>query len=125
MTTEDSEADGSDKIWRRSNVQPEDAWRLVTEPMNQEEPRRAVAAIEEALPHISAFPVDPRRHLVLAWDRWGVEMFIEALSTIAAAGRPVPDRLIQELKDWVERADPYDDPDDPDDREPPDVWPRL
>lgn len=117
MADDDSQWEPPAALADRWSVAPEDAWRLLTEPMNQSEAETAARAIGEALPHVYALPVNPRRTLVLAWERGSVEMFVEALSTIAAAGRPVPERLIQSLMDWVGRADRLDDDDD--------AWPSL
>jgi hypothetical protein len=99
------------------SVPPMDAWSLLTTPMSQEEAGQAARAIEDRLPHVDAIPIDPRQYLVLAWDRWGVEMFREALNELSAAGRPVPEKLLQDLTDWLARADPYGDDDD--------VWPTV
>jgi hypothetical protein len=72
-----------------------DAWRLLTTPMTRDEADQAARAVEERVPHVDAVPIDPRQYLVLAWDRWGVEMIREALGDLSAAGRPVPERLLQ------------------------------
>lgn len=100
----------------RWTVQPEDAWRLLVEPMDQQEARAAAAAVSETLPHVQALPVDPRESLLLAWDRASVEMFVEALDGLHSAGRPVPPDILANLRDWLARADPYG-PDD-------DRWPK-
>ena len=93
---------------RRWTVDPEDAWRLLVEPMDQQEAHRAAAAINESLPHVQALPLDPRDYLLLAWDRAGVEMLIEALSALVDAGRPVPPRILTDLREWLSEAHPYD-----------------
>ena len=95
----------------RWTVQPEDAWRLLVEPMDQQEARAAATAISDSLPHVHALPVDPREYLLLAWDRASVEMFVEALNSLITAGRPVPSTILTNLRDWLRRAYPYD-PDD-------------
>lgn len=96
----------------RWSVSAEAAWRLLTEPMSQEEAKMAADAITAALPHVHAMPVDPDRHLLQVWDRWSVEMLVEALDVLAGTGRPVPQGLIDDLRGWLDRADPYeaDDP---------------
>ncbi|MGY2703346.1 hypothetical protein [Nocardioides sp. HB32] len=101
----------------RWSVGPEGAWRLLTEPMNAEEARQAANAIRVAVPHVDALPVDPRRFLVLAWDRADVEMHLEALRALAAAGRPVPSGMVTDLEEWLQRADADSDSGD--------VWPSL
>ncbi len=94
------------------SVPPVDAWRLLTTPMTQDEASQAARAVEERVPHVDAVPIDPRQYLVLAWDRWGVEMIREALGDLSAAGRPVPEKLLQDLTNWLDRADPYQDDDE-------------
>ena len=91
----------------RWSVAPIDAWRLMAEPMSHEEARAACAPMTTAVPHVHAAPADPRKFLVLTWDRRTAEMFIEALTTLQAAGRPVPQHMIDHLQEWLSRADPY------------------
>jgi hypothetical protein len=90
----------------RWTVSAEDAWRLLTEPMDEAEARTAADAITAAIPHVQALPIDPRQWLVLAWDRSDVAMFVEALSMLAAADRPVPSGLLNTLRDWLTTAEP-------------------
>lgn len=84
----------------------------MVEPMDEREAKLAARAITDVLPHVEAFPANPREYLFLACDRWSVEMFIEALSALAATGRPVPSQMIADMRDWLDRAEPYgyDDP---------------
>lgn len=96
----------------RWTVQPDDAWRLLTEPMDYEEARTAASAINGSLPHVQALPVDPREYLLLAWDRASVEMMVEALGAIADAGRPVPPGILTNLRGWLAKARPYNADDD-------------
>jgi hypothetical protein len=105
--------DRSPYLADRWSVPPEQAWRLLTEPMDEKEARRAADAITAALPHVQALPIDPRENLVLAWDRRSVEMFREALLCIASADRPVPERIVRELDQWLQRAEPYGPDDEP------------
>lgn len=92
----------------RWSVSAEEAWRLLIEPMNREEATTAADAVTTALPHVQALPVDPQRHLLLAWDRWGVEMLVEALDLLASTGRDVPESVINDMRGWLDRAEPYE-----------------
>jgi len=84
-------------------------WRLLTSPMSEEQARRAAALIEQELAPVNAIPADPRKNLVLAWDRWTVEMIREALVRLAEAGASVPAQLVANLGEWLAEADPYSD----------------
>lgn len=99
----------SEKRW---SVSAEEAWRLLTEPMDRQEAMAAADAVTVALPHVHATPVDPQRNLLLAWDRWGVEMLVEALELSANSGRPVPPGVIADMRQWLDRAESYE-PDAP------------
>ena len=95
----------------RWSVRPVDAWRLLTEPMNEAEAVRAAAAISEAVPHVSAVTADPRELLVLAWDRRSVELFRAALLAHRSSGHEVPEHVLADLDEWLERAHPLEHPD--------------
>ena len=48
----------------------------------------------------------PSTHLRAAaqWDGGSVEMFVEAPNTLTTAGRPVPPRILTNLREWLVAA---------------------
>ncbi len=91
----------------RWSVSPQDAWRLLTEPMSQDEAHTAAAAVHQALPHVTAFSIDPHEYLLLAWDREAVETIHEALLAHGDE-RAVSQRLAGTLAQWLATATPTD-----------------
>jgi hypothetical protein len=92
------------------SVSPLDAWRLLTEPMSREEATIAANAVTRALPHVHAFPADPRTNLVTVWDRPTAELIRDALTAIVRTGSEVPAHIISNIDEWLALADPRDDP---------------
>jgi hypothetical protein len=91
----------------RWSVAPVDAWRLLTEPMSEQEAKVAGDAITSAVPHVHAIPANPRKSLFLSWDRPTAELFRDALTAIADSGRDVPDHIVADIEEWLAVADPY------------------
>jgi len=90
----------------RWNASPEDAWRLLVEPMDRDEAALAAQAITRALPHVRAYPADPRTELVAAWHRWTVELMRDGLMALEGTGREVPRQIIEGLDRWPALAEP-------------------
>lgn len=88
--------------------------------MTRDEARQSAEAIARMLPGIDVLPADPRRFLLLSWDRRSVEMIRDLLLTQADDQGTVgyeAREIAATLEEWLRRADPYEDLGE--------VWPGL
>lgn len=88
---------------------PWQRWEVLTTPLTEEEARAVAEFIAKNLPHAWAGVHGPGEMLRLAWDRESVELFHAALTSYQAAGKTVPQFLIDNLRHWLDHvADPED-----------------